>query len=89
MMLASSVVRGTARHQGRRALSSASALNQFSDEEKMLKEAVKKWAEAEVKPLVRKMDEEKKMVRLYCSKLVTWLVDGQRGKWHYTAFGSL
>ena len=40
----------------------SSALNQFSDEEKMLKESVKKWAESELKPHVRRMDAEKKMV---------------------------
>lgn len=39
----------------------STSLSHFTEEEKMLKEAVKKWAETEVKPLVRKMDEEKKM----------------------------
>jgi hypothetical protein len=41
---------------------SRAALNQFSEEEQMLKESVRKWAEAEVKPHVRRMDAEKKMV---------------------------
>ena len=68
-MLASSSARrivaaSALRFQAR--FASSTALNQFSDEEKMLKEAVKKWAEAEVKPHVRRMDQEKKMVRFAC-----------------------
>lgn len=45
---------------GRRALSS-SHVTAFTEEEIMLKDTVKRWAEAEIKPLVRKMDSEKKM----------------------------
>jgi hypothetical protein len=41
---------------------SSTALGMFTEEEKMLKESVKKWAESEVKPHVRRMDAEKKMV---------------------------
>jgi hypothetical protein len=51
------------RHLVARAASSFAPLGVFSEEENMLKDAVKKWAEAEVKPHVRRMDAEKKMVR--------------------------
>ena len=47
-----------------------SALNAFTEEERMLKDSVKKWAEAEVKPLVRKMDSEKKMVSFWNERVV-------------------
>jgi short/branched chain acyl-CoA dehydrogenase len=49
------------KHAQQHSVRAFSALNAFSEEEKMLKESVKRWAEAEVKPHVRRMDQEKKM----------------------------
>jgi len=43
----------------------STALNQFTEEENMLRESVKKWAETEVKPLVRQMDKNSKTVRFH------------------------
>ena len=57
--------------QQARLASTSTALGMFTEDERMLKESVKKWAETEVKPIVRRMDAEKKMV----SALMTRFAD--------------